>query len=251
MSGLRVAQDGHVLRVELDRPDARNALDLPTVEALLEVMSPSPGVRVVRLGATGGKAWCAGADLVALAGFPERRAEAVRRYAVLIAAIDTAPVPVVVTARAHVMAGGLGLWCAADVGVCGPDVSFSLPESGVGLWPMMVGAVLFRHLPHKVALELALTGRRMPAHEAAQWGLVNQVADDPDTAADAVCAAIAQRSPAAVRAGKLAWRAARGRTPTEALPELAEALIQAIDHPDAMEGVAAFLQKRPPVWRDG
>lgn len=251
MSGLRVSVDGHVLRLDLDRPDARNALDLDTVEALRAAMEVGPGVRVVRLGATGTKAWCAGADLAALAGFPERRADAVRRYAGLIAAMDECPVPIVVCARAHVLAGGMGLWCAAEVAVCAPSVTFSLPESGVGLWPMMVGAVLFRHLPYKVAMELALTGRRMPADEALRWGLVNQLAEDPDAAADELCATIASKSPAATRAGRAAWRAARGMEPATALPTLAEALVEAMDHPDAMEGVIAFLQKRPPSWADG
>lgn len=251
MSGINVVRDGYVLRVDLDRPDARNALDLDTVEGLLAAMQVEAGVRVVRLGATGTKAWCAGADLAALAGFPERRADAVRRYAALIAAIDACPVPVVATARAHVLAGGMGLWCAADVAVCAPGVTFSLPESGVGLWPMMVGAVLFRHLPYKVAMELALTGRRMPAEEALRWGLVNQIAEDPDGAADALCASIAAKSPAATRAGRAAWRAARNVEPGTALPALAEALVGAMEHPDAMEGVVAFLQKRTPVWGDG
>lgn len=241
---------GPVLHLRLDRPEARNALDLATIEALIAALDRArePGVRVIRLAAAGDRAWCAGADLAALAVFPEARAAAVRRYAELVAALDAAPRPVVAVARAPVLAGGMGLWCAADLAVCGPGVHFSLPEAGVGLWPMMVGALLGRHLPHRVAMELALSGRRMPAEEAAGWGLVNRVAEDPEAAADELCMAIAEKSPAAVAAGRAAWRAARGQD-AAALPALAEALVAAMEQPDATEGVLAFLQKRKPAWQ--
>ncbi len=241
-----VERRGHVQRVDIDRPAARNALDGATIDALEAALSTD--ARVIRLGATGDRAWCSGADLAALAGDPEGRAAVVRRYAGLLAAIDGSARPVVTVARGHVLAGGMGLWCAADVGICSPNVTFSLPESAVGLWPMMVGAVLFRSLPHKVAMELALTGRRMPADEALRWGLVNRVVDDPDAAADEICEQIATKSPAATAAGRAAWRTATGKG-AGGLPELAEALIGAMAHPDATEGVIAFLQKRPPVWQ--
>lgn len=248
---IQVQKDGPVLRVVLDRPAARNALDPATVDALIDVFrDPGAGVRVVRLGAAGDRAWCAGADLAKLAADPDARATALRRYGQLVETIDACVRPVVCVARAPVLAGGMGLWCAADVAVVSSNVTFSLPESGVGLWPMMVGAVLFRTLPHKVAMELALTGRKMPADEAMRWGLVNRVAEDPDAVGDELCAAIARNSAAATRAGRAAWRAARGRPTGEALPELAEALLRAMEHPDTWEGVAAFLQKRPAVFAE-
>lgn len=241
---------GPVTTITLDRPQVRNALDLATIEALDAALDGD--ARVFVLTAAGDRVWCAGADLAAVAGSPAGRREAVRRYARLLHRVATCPRPVIARVNGHCLAGGLGLLLACDLAIAADDVSFGLPEAEVGLWPMMVGALLVPEIGRKRALELALTGRRLGGAEAADWGLVNRAVPrgDLDAAVLTVTDAVRARGPAAIRLGRRAWAEAQGRPLAAALDELAERLCETMDTEDAAEGVVAFLQKRPPTWKD-
>jgi enoyl-CoA hydratase/carnithine racemase len=246
-----IVQDrGAVRRLVLDRPAARNALDPDTLEALDAALSDAdrPGVRVLELGASGERAWCSGADLSAMLRDPAGRERAGRAYAALVLHVLRFPKPTVAVCDAPVLAGGVGLFAACDLAVVSPRFTLSLPEAERGLWPMMVGAVLGPLLPPRVMVELAMTGRKLTAAEALALGLVNAVADDVEAAAAELSGRIARMSPNALRQGKRAWQAARGRPAEEAIPALQGELAGLLEHPDAAEGILAFLQKRGPAF---
>lgn len=243
---------GPVFTVTIDRPAVRNALDLPTITALHGALDAAADARVVVLTGAGDKVFCAGADLAQVAGDPAGRRAAGRAYAKLLGRLSNFERPVIARLNGHCLAGGVGLLLACDLAVMPDDATLSLPETAVGMWPSMIGAFLLRDLPRKVALELALTGRKVPAAEAVSLGLVNRAVPraDLDDAVAAYTDAIVARSPSAARIGRRAWRDAADLPLDDALAHLAERLGDVMDTEDAVEGFTAFLTKRAPTWKD-
>ncbi|MFZ5480535.1 MAG: enoyl-CoA hydratase/isomerase family protein [Myxococcota bacterium] len=234
----------------IDRPHVRNALDLATIDAIAAMLVDP--ARVFVLTGAGEKVFCSGADLAEVAGSPEGRRDAARRYARLLGRISACERPVVARVNGHCLAGGMGLLLACDLAVAADDVTFSLPEAAVGMWPMMVGAYLLRTVPRKVAMELAMTGRKLTAAEAHAYGLVNRVVPraELDGAVAELTASLLRQSPSALKLGKRAWRDALDRPLDDGLGLLAERLGDLMATEDAAEGFVAFLQKRAPEWKD-
>ncbi|MSP55984.1 MAG: crotonase [Myxococcales bacterium] len=252
------ADDGPLATYTIDRPAVRNALDLATIEAMLaglQARRDAPGLRVVVITGAGERAFCAGADLAGLAANAEARRLAGQRYAALLATILEYPRPVVARVNGACMAGGWGLLLACDLAVAVESATFQLPEVNVGMWPMMVGAFLVPLVGRRTALELALTARKLGAAEARELGLVNRVVADLDAGTAALVGELLRASPSALRIGRAAWTAAAcigagGSSPGQALPSLAERLGDLMETEDAAEGYSAFLEKRPPAWKD-
>lgn len=246
---------GAVARITLDRPEARNALDADAVlglAAALDRLAAEPSLRVVVLTGAGDRVFCAGADLAALAHDPAARRAAGHAYGRLITQLATFPRPIIARVNGACLAGGMGLLLAADLAVCTPQAQFFLPEGQVGMYPMLVGALLRRVVGDRVALDLALTGRKVDAAEALRLGLVNRVAAEGalDAATEALVDAVVRMSPSALRIGRAAWRHAADLPLPAALDHLADALGDLMETEDATEGFLAFLEKRTPTWKD-
>ena len=238
------------------REAARNALSATAVQALLAELARAeedPAVRAVVLTGAGEKMFCSGGDLSSmtgdgfLAGHEGRRA-----YGRLLLALQGCRKPTVARVNGHALAGGLGLVLACDLAIATDGAGFGTPEIDRGLFPMMVIALLQRHVGKKRALELVLTGRRLSAAEAQGWGLVNQVV--PSAGLDAATAelvkSLAGKSQAVLGLGKRAYLAAEGLPVDRAVELLAANLSLNVTLEDAAEGVTAFLEKRPPSWKD-
>jgi len=133
----------------------------------------------------------------------------------------------------------------ADLAIAADSAAFGLPEVTIGLWPFMVSVLLAEHVSPKVAMDLMLTGRRVPADEALAVGLLSRVvpAADLDREVEAVVAGLAAAAPLAVQAGKRSFLA-RGT-----MADMEVALTALSNTEDTAEGIAAFRGKRPPVWR--
>ena len=243
--------EGPVTRVTIDRPTVRNALDLATIASLHRVLDQSAH-RVLVITGAGDHVFCSGADLPQVMHNPEGRRDAARAYGRLLAHLAAHDRPVVARLNGHCLAGGTGLLLAADLAVMPEDATISLPEAAVGMWPAMIGAFLPAQVGRKRAMELALTGRRLTGVEAVEWGLVNRAV--PRAALDETTAALTDaviaRSPSAIRIGRRAWADAAPLPLPNALELLAAALGDVMDTQDAVEGLTAFLQKRPPTWKD-
>jgi enoyl-CoA hydratase/carnithine racemase len=244
-----------VLTLTIDREERRNALSAEVLDALLvgvRERAAADDVSVVVVTGAGEKAFCAGADLGAYdpeatpLDLHERRGG----LRDLVLAIRACPRPVVARVQGLALAGGLGLALACDLVVASETAAFGTPEVDVGLWPFMIGALVARHVSPKRALDLMLTGRRIDAATALDWGLVSRVvpAGSLDEAVAEVAAGLAGKSPLVLRMGKAAWYGTEDLALAPALAALQAQLSLLTQSKDAVEGVTAFHQKRPPQW---
>jgi enoyl-CoA hydratase/carnithine racemase len=257
VSGLREEQRGASRWLILDRPAARNALSADLMSDLRRALAAADAearVRAICITGSGEQAFCSGMDLV-LAGAargngvgPEQGA---RDYAALLVDVARIGKPVVAAVNGAAMGGGMGLLAACDLAVAAEDARFGTPEVEVGLFPYMALAPLSRCVGRRVALELALTGRRIDAAEARAIGLVNRVVPRAalQGAASELLEQLAQKSPTALRLGRRAFYATQD-LPYEAQLEAlcAQFSLNAVSA-DAAEGIAAFLEKRKPDFK--
>ncbi|QSQ16504.1 enoyl-CoA hydratase/isomerase family protein [Myxococcus landrumensis] len=241
----------------INRPKARNALSPSVVKALmdgLERADADSAVRVVVLTGAGEKVFCAGGDLGQMtgdAGFLSTH-EGRRSYGKLLARFQEVRKPTVARVNGHALAGGLGLVLACDLAVAVDGADLGTPEIDVGLFPMMMMALLQRHVGRKRALELVLTGDRLSAREALSMGLLNRVvpAAELDGAVAVLAQKLAGKSQSVLALGRRAFFTAEDLPLPAALEFLASQLSLNVLAEDAAEGVSAFLEKRPPQWKD-
>ncbi|MDY7225149.1 enoyl-CoA hydratase/isomerase family protein [Hyalangium rubrum] len=253
---VRYATQGRQALVTIDRPRARNALSASVVQELMEAISRAeadPEARVLVLTGAGEKVFCAGGDLGQMGeggflGMHEGR----RAYAALLTRLQGCRKPTVARVNGHALAGGLGLVLACDLAVAAESAEFGTPEIDVGLFPMMMMALLQRHVGRKRALELVMTGDRLPSREALTLGLVNRVvpAAELDAAVGALAEKLAGKSQAVLALGKRAFFTAEDLPLPAALELLSSQLSLNVMAEDAAEGITAFLEKRPPKWND-
>ena len=261
-----------VADVRLNRPDKINALDRPMFTALrraAEEIAKDPSVRAVVISGEG-KGFCAGLDLTALTGpfdpsestaptqeqragsITDRLDGSIANWAQQAAYGWTElAVPVIAAIHGVALGGGAQIALAADIRIMAPDARISILEIRWGLVPDMTGtASLTRLVPLDVAKELTWTGRMVEGEEAVRLGLATRVSGDPRKDALALAADIAGRNPDAIRAGKRLLEQS-GRVPLaqQFLDESAE-MGGLIGSPNQMEAVAAFFDKREPVFGD-
>lgn len=236
----------------IHREARRNAISQEMMEAFhtyLREAEVNEEVRVVCLTGAGDKAFCSGADLGAAATAEGgQRMGGAERYASLLKEMVRFGKPLVARVNGHCLAGGLGLMLACDIVIARRDVFFWTPEVNVGIFPMMVGALLLRHVGPKKAMEMALTGRRYDALEAEQMGLITRSVppDQLDAEVEALLKTLAAKSPIGIRLGKEAFREAAAMPFEAAVDYLSQALGRVASTEDAREGMIAFLEKREP-----
>jgi enoyl-CoA hydratase/carnithine racemase len=208
---------------------------------------------VVVLTGAGDKAFCAGADLGGIADNAGAAAAHDGRglLANLFREMWGLGKPVIARVRGFALAGGFGLALACDVVIASEDAQFGTPEVNVGLWPYMITVPMLRSIPPKTVLELQMTGRRVSAHEGLRMGFVNRVvaADELDVAVDEFATSLAAKSPLVLRWGRDAFYRVLEMDADAALDYLQGMLTVHTQSEDAAEGVAAFAEKRDPVWK--
>lgn len=257
MEAVLTDRQGAVLTVTINRPEARNSLDGEVLQGLVDALRDADaddGVRVVVLTGAGDRAFCAGADL---AGAFDPAASVLDQHAVrgLLRELFTTTArlgkPLVGRVNGHALAGGFGVALACDVLVAADDVEFGTPEVRVGLWPYMVSALVVQHLGPKRAMELMMTGRRLGAAEARDWGLVNVVVprDQLDAAVTSLTEQLTAAAPLAIRLGKQATATARDMPPGVSVAYLHGMLDLNAQTEDVVEGVQAFFGRREPQWK--
>jgi len=223
------------------------------LRAALARAESDPAVRVVVLTGAGERVFSAGGDLGAMPEGGYLAGHGLRReYGALLEALAASPLPVVARVNGHALGGGLGLVLACDLAVAVDTAELGTPEIDVGLFPMMVLAWLQRHVGRKRALELLLTGDRLKADEALRWGLVNRVVPraELDATTGALAARVAGKSRAVLALGKSSFRTAEDLALQQAMDFLAGQLTLNLGTDDAAEGIAAFLERRTPHWKD-
>lgn len=241
--------------ITIDRPDRRNAISPDVVRGISDALTQADAddsVRVIVLTGAGDKAFCAGGDLGGMTA-DSRVAQHFGRAEVgeLFQQMRASSKPIVARVNGHALAGGFGLMLACDLVVAADTAQMGTPEINLGLWPFMITAVIQRDLPRKVALDLMLTGKRIDAAEGERWGFVNRVvsAAELDAAVDELVETLASKSPLITHLGKRSFYRAEDESFSDALEYLAGMLTVCLESEDTIEGVTAFMQKRPPEWK--
>ena len=252
-----VRRDGAVAHVYLNRPELRNAFNsavIAELSAAFTALAADDGVRVVVLGGHG-KAFCAGGDLNwmrAMADFSweQNRADA-QALADMLWTIYRCPKPVIGRIHGDCYAGGVGLAAVCDVLVAAEGAHFCLSEARIGLLPATIGPYVLRAMGEQASRRYFITAERLTAAEAHRIGFVQLLAppETLDQRIGALVAGLLANGPLAVGASKRLVQDIAGRPIDDALrADTARRIADIRASDEGREGVAAFLQKRPPGW---
>lgn len=256
-----ISRQDAVMVITINRPAARNAVNLGVSTAIgqaLEQAQADNDIRAVVLTGAGDKAFCAGADLVALARGEKIRADDPVSSAWGFAGFVTHHIdkPVIAAVNGLAFGGGTELVLAADLAVAAEHASFGLPEAKVGVYAGAGGAFrIVEQLPMKIGMEMLLTGEPITAQRAYELGLVNKVvaADALMEAAMDLARRIVGNAPLSIRASKRIAKGmdADGRFPLEEVKwdRSRREGAAVIASEDAREGPRAFAERRKPEWK--
>jgi len=244
-----------IATVTLNRPEQRNPLSaimMRDLTAALAWIKEEPTIAVVVLTGAGDRAFCAGADLSGFGGEPSQLELHHGRHALAELFIEMTELgkPIVGRINGHALAGGFGLACACDLLVAVDTASFGTPEINVGVWPMMIQAVLSRNLPRKVLMEMVMLGDRWTATQLQQYGLVNRVVPrerlNEETAS--VARRLAEKSTAIMKLGRDSFYRQQDMEFGAALEYLHSLVTLVTLTEDSAEGRKAFFEKRKPRY---
>ena len=242
----------NVARLTINREAQRNAISLEAIELFLKCLDEAEkdkNVRVILITGSGDKAFCSGADLGGAADGTIQ--QGFKRYAKLLTRLSGYPKPVVARINGACMAGGMGLMLACDIVIAKHNASFGTPEVNVGLWPMMIGALIYRNAMRKKAMEMILLGDRMTADQALDIGLITRVVppDELDGEVTQIVKSLAAKSPVGIKIGKQAFYAMADMPFEEAVDFLSAKIAEVAATEDAREGITAFIEKRKPEFK--
>ena len=253
--------DKGVLLITLNEPDRSNVLSeamLETLSNAFDQVSEDAEIRVIILSAEG-KVFCAGHDLKEITA---GRQNADRGYAYftkilnqcssVMQKIVTCPKPVIAEIDGVATAAGCQLVASCDLAVASKDAQFCTPGVHIGLFCSTPMVALSRNLANKHAMEMLLTGDMVPASRAAEIGLVNKVVPSTELRAASMELAckIAAKSSLTVATGKRAFYQQKEMDLAAAYNYASKIMVENMLVRDAEEGIAAFIEKRAPDWRD-
>jgi crotonobetainyl-CoA hydratase len=250
-----VERDDAILWITLNRPAARNAVNLDVAALLAEALEQLKNDESLRVGVIrgAGAAFCAGQDLKAVAAGEPLFLPDHPEWGWAGFVGHDAGKPLIAAVHGYALGGGLELALACDLIVAGEDTRFALPEVTRGLFAAGGGVPrLAQQIPPKIAARYLLTGEFFSAAEAWEWGLVSELVPEDDVieAARRLAERIAANAPLGVQATKTLLRTAGGRNLWEPRhwDDVREAVGRVFSSRDAAEGTAAFAEKREPVW---
>jgi methylglutaconyl-CoA hydratase len=255
MASLIVVEEDGVRRITLNRPERRNAMTPEMQVELIAAMEEAAAsdCRVVVF-AGAGEAFCAGLDLSALQGMNDKSAAEhtadAQRIAKLFRTLYELPKPTIAVVQGPAVAGGTGLATMCDFTLAMPGAKFGYTEVRIGFVPAVVSAFLVLQIGEKQARDLLLTGRLFTSEEALRLGLVNEVVEAERLEARTLelVGVLKANSPEALTATKRLLAAQKKDWLDMAIAKALEANAEARGTYDFREGVAAFLEKRKPVW---
>lgn len=253
-----------ILRVTLNRPHAKNALNRVMVAelgALFDALKQRSGIRAVVLVGAGGN-FCAGGDMKEMlaggaatgdgANGEDPVASSSAAFGQLLRLIEATPQVVIVAVEGVVLGGGMGLVCVSDVAIATRDACFGLPETTRGLPPAQIAPFLLDRIGLSQLRRLSLTGARFDGGQAQRLGLVHEcveTAADLTVSVDRCVEQLLRCAPGANAATKKLLLAAAHASTSASLQTLAlNTFVAAVRGGEATEGIAAFLQKRAPTW---
>ena len=251
---LRTDVDG-VSTLTLNRPEARNALSvalMTKLEAALAAIAADTSVKVVVLAANG-PAFCAGHDLKEMRALASRD-EVAAVFALcsrVMTAIIRLPQPVIAKVHAMATAAGCQLVASCDLAYAATSAKFATPGVNIGLFCSTPMVALSRAVGRKQAMEMLLSGVPVNAATAESWGLINHAVppEELDGEVSAMARLIAGKSAYTLKLGKEAFYRQLEMGLDDAYSHASKVMTENMLAMDAAEGIDAFLEKRPPVWR--
>lgn len=251
---IRLDREGPLVELVLNRPDRVNALSRQTIaeitEALKEIAA-DPDARAVIVRAEG-RHFSAGHDLSEMAQMPVTEGRLLlEECGRMMQLVHDIPQPVIAQVHGVATAAGCQLVASCDLAVAEEGASFGTPGVRIGLFCSTPMVPLSRAIGRKRAMEMLLTGRMVPAREAADWGLVNRVVPKDQLASEtkALALAIVQASPYTLALGKAAFYTQMDLTEATAYRTAQTTMALNLAAEDAREGISAFLEKRKPTWK--
>jgi cyclohexa-1,5-dienecarbonyl-CoA hydratase len=237
-----------VARITLNNPPL-NVIDMPMMEELragLEQIEARPEISSIVFSGSE-RAFSGGVDIAAHT--PDKVREMLTLFHSVIRSIISSSKVSVASVRGHCLGGGAELALVCDIAYASPDSVWGFPEIKLACYPPVASVALSSIVGQKLAAELVLTGRTLTGQEALSVGLVNNVADDPETLVEECLQRLSQLSSAALAVTKKAlysWDAIhfdKGLARAEQIY-----LDELMKTNDAQEGIAAFMERRPPQW---
>jgi len=233
----------------INREAQRNTISADVVALFFKYLDQAENdqaVRAVCITGAGQKAFCAGADLGG--SMSSDGLESFQNYADLLKRIATFPKPTVARVNGYCLAGGTGFMLACDIVIAADNARFGTPEVNVGLFPMMIGALIFRNVLRKKAMEMVLLGEKLTAEQALEMGMITRVVatDELDVEVDNVLQTLSEKSPIGIKIGKEAFYKMADMPFEEAVDYLSGQLKAVVSTEDAKEGITAFIEKRKP-----
>jgi len=241
--------EDQIAYVTINREAQRNSISADVVALFFKYLDEAENdqaVRAVCITGAGEKAFCAGADLGgSLTGDVQ---DGFQYYADLLKRIAVFPKPTVARVNGYCLAGGTGFMLACDIVVAADNARFGTPEVNVGLFPMMIGALIFRNVLKKKAMEMILLGEKLTADQALEMGMITRVvpAGKLDEEVGNILEVLSGKSPIGIKLGKEAFYQTADMPFEEAVDYLSGQLKAVIATEDAKEGITAFIEKRKP-----
>ncbi len=242
--------------ISINQPSKMNRLDFANMRELARLVAKAdedPEVKVMIISGEGGKAFCAGGDLGDFASDSVLAGKKnLQGYADLCLVFNRITTPSIAMISGYALAGGCGLAMLPTFGVATYDSKFGVPEIKVGVWPMMVMAILFRTVGRKKGLELICTGDQIDAREALRIGMINKVTSREHHREEVLILAeqLKNLSGSLMSLGLEAFNHISDLEYTKAISYLRNMVVLLSETDDSIEGRAAFIEKRKPVWQD-
>lgn len=235
----------------INREKQRNAISAEAIALFMQYLDQAEAdanVRAVCVTGSGDRSFCSGGDLAG--GMMDNGMDPITAYANLLKRLAGYPKPTVARVNGYCLAGGTGFMLACDIVIAREEAKFGTPEVNVGLFPMMIGALIFRNVPRKKAMEMVLLGDRLTAQQALELGMLTRVvpADRLDETVAGILKTLVGKSPIGLKLGKEAFYQTADMPFEEALDLLSQGLKKVIATDDAREGMTAFIEKRKPVF---
>jgi enoyl-CoA hydratase/carnithine racemase len=247
---IQTSQEGRLLRVLLNRPEKRNALNLEFCHRLVQTLDHAdadPRIGAILLEAAG-TAFCAGMDLTeACTASPSEINRVQEQLFSFGARLGS---PIVAAVQGPAIAGGTGVVANCHIAIAAEEATFGLTEVRIGLWPFLIHRPMTLAVGERRAIELALTGRVFGAAEAKEYGLVHEVVSAGRVRERAleVARGLASACPIAIRSGLMFTKEVRGKDQRQANDLARDLRTQIWKSGDFREGLAAFHEKRDPRW---
>jgi len=249
-----VDNTGPVVRLTINRPEVRNAINDGVCEELADGIrqaQASPTARAIVITGAGDRAFCAGGDLKPTSGaFGQDYSRPMSRYGELLALAANCDLPLIARVNGHCLAGGMGLLAMCDMAVAAEGYKFGLPETRIGMFAMQVASLMRHQVPARQFAEMCITGEPITTEDALRWNLINYAvpAAELDAKVDWLLDRVVRSSPTAIRRGKHALRMIQDMTNAQAISYMSAQLATMTFTEDSKEGIASFNEKRTPEW---